>query len=178
MIGEGGDGCKAIPFFVLQFPLERNMNERIWTGEDCNVRVYLDDGEGNRINESGMAFDPLVDLPLIDYCYWQSLSVDAELPMARRPCTGRPRLKIVRDGYIYQATVSYWMMRFSHEINLNQIFNREKCLQFEIEGLDVTFGKDLETKVLKVAYARNFKITSQSAGNAEGSAEFWAEQFE
>jgi hypothetical protein len=154
------------------------MGERIWTGEDCNVNVYFDDGNGNRLNESGADYDPNVDSPLLAYCYWQSVAISGDLPMVRRPCTGRPRKRIVRDQYEYDASVAHFVIRFATEQDVLNIFNREKCLQFEIEGIDVLYSKDPEKRILKMAYARQFKITSQSSGNIEGSAEFWAEEFE
>jgi hypothetical protein len=66
---------------------------RIWTGYDADVFIYLNDEDGNRILPGGGPWSEL-DGPLLTYCYFQDMDLTADLPNTRRPVTGRPNKRI------------------------------------------------------------------------------------
>lgn len=154
------------------------MSEPIWTGLDVYVRIYFDDGLGNRINEEGEPFNEEVDLPILEYCFFESATVNGTVPLERRPVTGRPFEKIVAQQYQYEMDVSYLYFKKSAELKLESIFNRENRLQIDMFCDGAPYGKIDDHHILKVATAQSFTKRMSDNENGTGSAKFLAERFE
>jgi hypothetical protein len=151
--------------------------DHVWTGLDVLVYVYYDDGNGNRLNGAGAAFNPLTDQPLLEYCYFQNVEVLGSLNAERRPVTGRVKQRIVPLDYVYEARVAALYYKKSRELNAD-IFNREKVLQFELKCFDPgRTGNVTDQHTLSIVKAKEFVVRSEENGIVQASATFWAEEF-
>jgi hypothetical protein len=150
----------------------------VWTGNDLTVRIYFDDGNGNRINALGNPFVDGVDLPLLEYCFFQTAKVSGTLTHARIPETGRLTRRIVTEDFQYSMDVSHFYFMKSTELSTDNIFNREKCIQLDMFFFDLASGNDQDHHWLKAAYAVDFSIDAQDNQIASGTVKFSGEYFE
>jgi len=154
------------------------MTQHVWTGNNLNVLVYYDDGNGNRVNVDDSPFVDGVDLPILDYCYVETATVHGTLNNQRRPETGRLRQRIVTEDWIYEMSVSHLYFQKSLELPLATIFNREQPLQLDMFFYDPGSGQTEDHHWLKIAYSIDFDIQSQDNRNVVNAPKFIAEIFE
>lgn len=149
---------------------------RIWTGLDAWVEVYHTNDAGVRINLAGNPWTVL-DGPLLDYCFFQNVSLSAELPSTRRPVTGRPQRKLTVLAEEYSMDVEHFYLGKAKEVSHDVIFHREKILELVLRLQAPESPPDLDLHTLKMARRTSWDISGQENGNMLGSAKFTAEQF-
>lgn len=150
--------------------MPKQPNTPIWTGNDVTVYIYSADP---------VTGDKLSEIPIFSHCFMQDCTVAGSVDVQRRPVTGRPRRKIVTQQYDnVELSVGHFYLSKAIEINLDDVFHREKVLLIEMECLvigDNPDNSDLHT--LRMARATDFSISSSDNRNVTGSAKFSAEEF-
>lgn len=149
---------------------------RIWVGQDADVLVYASDIDGNRKGPTGHPW-VATDGSLLLYCLLQNTTLSGNLPAQRRPVTGRPQLRIVNQAYEYELDVEHFYLKKSTELNVNDIFNREKSLELVLRLQAYDDINYQEPHTLYVARAVQFTISEQDNENVKGKAKFLAERF-
>ncbi len=146
------------------------MSTPIWTGNDVTVFIYAAGPDGEKLSE----------IPLFSHCFMQDCKVSGQLNYERRPVTGRPKKKIVAHEWgEYEMSVGHFYLSKDIELDLDEVFHREKLLLIEMVCLHEGDNPDnAETHTLKMAKACDFAITSNDNQNVLGTAKFCAEEFE
>lgn len=149
---------------------------RVWTGLDAVVLVYHIDSSGNRINLLGQPWNE-ADGPLLNYCYFQDINLNAQLPNQRRPVTGRPHKKITVLTEEYDMTVSHFYLGVK-EIDPEVIFHRSKILELVLYLQAYDAPAEIEPHRLLFAKRESFSISGEENGVLTGNAKFIAEQLD
>lgn len=149
------------------------MQRTVWVFGDAKIKIY------EEVIDVGTLYAP--DVPLLEYCYAQGATLNANAAYARRAVTGRGRRKLVPLSDFENITFSCPHLLFDKEteINFDSIFNTNKQLRLILEFSKIEysgippFTNDIFT--LSFCRATGFSISGQDDENIIGTANFEAE---
>lgn len=149
---------------------------RVWTGLDAYVEVYYVDANNNRINKNGNPW-VLADGPLVNYCFFQNMNLDGQVPFIRRPVTGRPQKIIVVEIDEWELSVEHFYLGIQQELDPLVLFARDKKLELvcRLQALEDAAQIDLHTLVPAKRVACS--VTGRENDVLTGTAKFASEQF-
>lgn len=143
----------------------------VWHGQNVDVDIYFENATGGIIGEE--------DVPVLSYCYWENVNVSATQEQTRRQVTGRAKKKITNRAWEYSASVEHMYFSKEDEINVEEMFSRNKRLRIEIRCVDKAYPEEEnDIHILKAAYASRWRISGQENDILSASVDFEAEDFE
>jgi hypothetical protein len=146
---------------------------RVWTGLDALVQVFVVDKDNDRIDffQTGDA-----DAPAVNYCYFQNCSLNSEMPYVRRPITGRPSKRILRDTDEWELSVEHLYLSWAYEFDPLQLFDRSNRLELNLTLQKLEDQEDIEEIQLIPAFRVSCNLAAAENGLFIGSAKFAGEQ--
>ena len=129
----------------------------VWTGYNVTVEV-------TRMDDVNYPANPTV---LTNYCFFESISINANNELTRRPCTGRTKRKIIPAEFEYSCEVGAMYYRKTEHFN-SDMLNRSIALRFRMICIDEFSSQNntAEPHVLGNAFVSNLGLqVSISEGN-------------
>lgn len=157
----------------------------VWTTNDVEALIFVNDADQKPVGMQVPPFYQASDTPALKYAFFESISVEGVLEVAKRPVTGRKVKKIVAQQYDYETSVSTIYFK-KEESDIENYFKRTTWLTIVFllsNPTNVSLTGPIPQKVLLRAKALSFNLVSGSvteAGNEfiKARARFIAEDMQ